>query len=299
MDISIIIPTYNNCKILKRTLDNFCTSVDFSEVSVEIVVVNNNSNDETDKVIEQYKQRLPINSVFESKQGISFAKNAGIENASGNLLIFTDDDVKPSHNWILSYWNAFCKNPLKYFWGGSVISDFESAQPSPDLLMFAPPSVSGMNLGEVARQIEDNEYFVGANWACPQEILKEIGGFDEALGLNPQNSNAFVGEETDLMLRLRKCGYVGVYLPDAFILHFVPSSKTTLRHIAERKEAHGYYCYLEKKVPMWVYRSFLENGLKLVVYKLLGFDSTREYVYFKEAKGILKSLIHKLNSEKR
>ncbi|UPU37762.1 glycosyltransferase [Geomonas paludis] len=293
MDISIVIPTYNNSKLLKRTLEHFVTQVRFPDAEVEMVVVNNNCQDDTDAVVKSYIGKLPLKLVAEGRQGISCAKNAGIREATGDLVIFTDDDVKPAVGWIESYWKAFRLGGARRFWGGSIVSDHEAGVPSREILQYAPPSVSGMNLGKCERCINPPEYFVGANWACPRRALNEAGVFNESLGLNPSVPSLVVGEETELMDRLRSVGYVGWYLPDATLHHFVPAAKVSLKHIADRREGLGFYNFIGKKAPRWAYRSFLENGLKTVAYKVLGMSCVREYILFKEAKGVLRACYFK------
>ena len=77
MDISVILPTYNNSKMLVRTLLAF-ENINFPKNS-ELIVVNNNSNDNTEDTIRSFSERLPIVYVFEPKQGTSVAKNKGIK----------------------------------------------------------------------------------------------------------------------------------------------------------------------------------------------------------------------------
>jgi len=296
MDISIVIPTYNNANILKRTLENLLKINNINGISHEYVITDNNSNDDTDKIIALYSNLLPIKACFQQLQGISIAKNTGIVNSSGKLIIFTDDDVRPDLDWLNAYWDAYCKNPEGCFWGGSVFSDFESKPPSEKLLKHAPPSVSGMDMGPTERYINSNEYFIGANWSCTRKALDTFGLFNVDIGLNPSKNVVLVGEETELMNRMRSEGYQGVYLPRAKIHHFVPETKTTLKHISDRCEASCYISELNKlkktmhhTLSKWAYRSVVENYVKYILLMLVGRDYTEEYIQFKEAKGVIKA----------
>lgn len=297
MDISIIIPTFNNSKLLKKTFDNIEKTIK-GNFLYEIIVVNNNSTDNTDEIIKEYSNNLSVKSFFQSKQGISVAKNTGIINSTGKLVVFTDDDVRPNVNWLNAYWDAYCKNPDRYFWGGSIVSEFESNPPSEQLLKYAPPSVRGMDLGPCERILSNDEFFVGASWACTRKALDDVGLFNTELGLNPLKKVVMVGEETELMERLISNGYKALYLPNATVHHFVPTPKTTLKHIADRNEAFGYYCEFKNynelfkyKTQKWVYRSFVENFIKYKFLKLIGKDTTDEYINFKTAKGIIRAAI--------
>ena len=124
--------------------------------NTEIVVVNNNSTDSTAETIRNFSDRLPIQYTFESKQGLNAARNKGIYKARGKLVVFTDDDVRPCPEWLTSYLDAYRQNPKWFFWGGSVVSEFEGSTPDKRLLRFAPPSVKGLDLGTQKRNLQNN-----------------------------------------------------------------------------------------------------------------------------------------------
>jgi glucosyl-dolichyl phosphate glucuronosyltransferase len=237
MDVSIIIPTFNNAAMLATTLSAF-EHVDFPR-ETELIVVDNNSTDNTRKTVESFSDRLPAKYAFEPNQGISAAKNLGLRIAVGELLIFTDDDVRPDPIWIRTYLSAYNRDTKGIFWGGPVVSQFEGSVPSQRLLRFAPPSVCGLTYGGIQRALTANEWFISANWACTREALSLVGLFDETIGLHPNAPIVLVGEETELQRRLKAAGYTGMYLPEASLHHVVPARKCTLEHIANRIEAGG------------------------------------------------------------
>ena len=72
-------------------------------VDWEVLVVNNNSTDKTEEIVREYCRVHPrFKYVFESRQGLSHARNAGIAKATGDILAFTDDDVLAEQDWL---WN--------------------------------------------------------------------------------------------------------------------------------------------------------------------------------------------------
>lgn len=91
MNVSVIIPTFNNAVMLATTLLAF-ERVQFPE-STELIVVDNNSTDDTADTVKSFLVRLPVRYAFEPNKGVSAAKNRGLRMAGGKLLIFTDDDV--------------------------------------------------------------------------------------------------------------------------------------------------------------------------------------------------------------
>ncbi len=238
VDITVMICTWNNCRRLGETLQAL-TGCGPRSASWQLVVVNNNCADATDATVRQHEAALPLVLTHESRPGLSKARNRGLAVSRGSLVVFTDDDVTPARGWLDAYWDA-CRAHPRCFFGGPVRSRFDGPAPDPRLVPFAPASVVGLDFGRAERPLSDDEYFIGPNWACPRAHLDRVGGFDEARGLDPSSGAVRVGEESDLMRRLREGGVGGVYLPDAGIVHHVSSAKCTVAHIGGRWEASAY-----------------------------------------------------------
>jgi glucosyl-dolichyl phosphate glucuronosyltransferase len=237
MDLTVLISTWNGAERLAVTLNTFTKCVIPGGLQWQIVLVNNNCTDNTDEVVARYAKVLPITYVDEPRPGLSQARNTGLNAASGKLIIFTDDDVKPCREWIKVYWDAYVADPSVKFWGGPVESEYEGSKPDADLLRLAPYSVRGLDWGPKAQVLPEKQYFISANWAAPLQMIKEVGAFDVRRGLNPDSKLLITGEESDLMDRLKAHGLSGHYLPGARLQHYVPREKCTLEHIVARCEA--------------------------------------------------------------
>ncbi len=100
--ITVIICTYNRSQSLRKTLGSIVAEDLPQSVGWEIVVVDNNSSDETRQVVEELRCRYPqrIRYVFEPKQGVSNARNTGIREARGEILAFIDDDETADTAWL-------------------------------------------------------------------------------------------------------------------------------------------------------------------------------------------------------
>lgn len=302
MNISVVMPTFNNFKRLEKTLNSFTKLHVPSYMSWELIVVDNNSNDLTKDIIKKYQNELPIKYVFEPQQGTSNAKNAGLSSAKGELIVCTDDDICPCENWLCIYWQEYFNNPKGFFWGGPVVSDFEVPPVDMHLISLGPPSVRGLDWGSKKRALESGEFFIGANWAVPASVLNEVGGYNPQLGLNPGLGKVLVGEENDLMDRLQMIGMTPMYLPDASVKHFVPRSKMTINHIADRAEATGRFSaeWVSKSssvrffgVPRWIWRKLITCRMKAMFMRLLRKSWYCEYVEYKKLLGCVKQIIDK------
>ncbi|MGH9460276.1 MAG: glycosyltransferase family A protein, partial [Vicinamibacteria bacterium] len=146
-NLSVLISTWNRSQSLSQTLQSISRCTIPAGLRWELVLVNNNCTDDTDKVAKAFSEFLPIVYVKEPIQGLSRAKNTGLAAASGELILFTDDDVEPCEDWIALYWTSYRATPSGYYFGGPVVSRFELRPPDPELLEVAPPEVRGFEWG--------------------------------------------------------------------------------------------------------------------------------------------------------
>jgi glycosyltransferase involved in cell wall biosynthesis len=239
VDVSVILCTWNNSRRLGLTLEAIARCVIPAAVTWEVVLVNNNCTDDTPAVARAFGERLPLTYVEEPRQGLSRARNAGRRAARGQLVVFTDDDVTPPVDWITLYWAAYRERPCGFCFGGGLVPEYETAAPEPELLRLAAFPISGLDFGPTPRVLDANERLLGANWACPADVLRRVGDFDPRLGLDASLGRRRVGEEWDLMERLWRLGVVAWYLPNATIRHFVPDHKCRLPYLAGNWQAHG------------------------------------------------------------
>ena len=241
MDVSVILCTWNNSKRLAITLDALGRCELPRGVTWEIVLVNNNSTDDTSAIAQGFADALPLVYVEEPRQGLSRAKNAGLRVADGGLLIFTDDDVTPFREWVAAYWAAYQERPTGHYFGGPITSEYECGRPVDELLQVAEHSITGLDWGPESRALDDSERFYPANWACPAAAIRAAGEFDTRLGLDSSLETRRVGETFDLMDRLTRLGMSPWYVPAARLMHFVPKTKCTIEFQAQNAEAIGMY----------------------------------------------------------
>jgi glycosyltransferase involved in cell wall biosynthesis len=102
MKITVILCTYNRCQNLAKALNSVAASRLPRSVEWEVLVIDNNSSDQTREVVEDFCRLHPRRSrcLFEPQQGKSHALNAGIREARGDVLAFMDDDVTVEPTWL-------------------------------------------------------------------------------------------------------------------------------------------------------------------------------------------------------
>ena len=125
---SIIIPTYNRVKILERCLQCIC-ELENPDEDWEVLVLNNNSSDNTAEVVKSYKNRLPHLRYFHtSDMGLHVGRNLGLQKAEGDILCFIDDDSFVSKSWVEGIEKAF-NSPNTLLVGGPCLPEYEEAPP--------------------------------------------------------------------------------------------------------------------------------------------------------------------------
>ncbi|MFA5411669.1 MAG: glycosyltransferase family A protein [Candidatus Omnitrophota bacterium] len=119
MIISVVIPTFNRAKILEEALTSLAAQ---TRIPDEVVVVDNNSSDNTKEVVESFNHGLKIKYVLEPTQGTSTARNTGIKNASGDIIVFFDDDCVADKEWLHYLEQPFLGDPFIGVVGGEIFA---------------------------------------------------------------------------------------------------------------------------------------------------------------------------------
>ena len=226
VSLSVLICTYNRCKLLQETLaalDN--QSVDPS-LDWEIVVVDNNSIDDTKRTVIEFAAActIPVKYVFESRQGLSFARNAGIEQSKGAIIAFTDDDISPESNWVQSIYNLLEHDHADGI-GGKVLPKWPLPPPewicnNPGLLTFLS-LLDSDTLGRI--EINNGVRIIGANMAFRRDLFDDVGMFDVTLGRI--GAKLYSHDETDLVMRAVQSGKHIIYDPKLVVWQRLEASR--------------------------------------------------------------------------
>jgi len=222
--LSIVLCTYNRARLLARALTAL---VGAATDDAELVVVDNNSTDETADIVRQFSDGpLTVRRVHEAKQGLSFARNTGICTAKGKLIAFTDDDVVVDRGWIASVQRAFERFPDAAWIGGKVLPIWPA--PPPRWLTAARwPPLALVDYGDRAVVIGPDRplCIVGANLAVRRAALDVAGLF--AASVQRVGAGAGTTEDHELQLRLMKAGFTGAYDPAVVVHAPVESGRMT------------------------------------------------------------------------
>ena len=230
--ISVILCTYNRAESLTVALEHTVKQVLPQSVGYEIIVVDNNSKDDTPQVVERFRRQYPdlIRYLRETKQGISHARNAGIREARGEVLAFVDDDEAPTAGWLQNLTASLHSGEWAGA-GGPVVSDWKSAPPR------WWSSSSPFTLGPLAAfdpRLEAGEMKippVGANMAFRKEMFERYGGFRTDLGR--VGTNLLANEDIEFGRRLLAAGHRLRYEPLSVVYHPVADSRVRRKYFLD------------------------------------------------------------------
>lgn len=229
--VSVIIPTYNRAKLLPITLDSLLAQ-DYPLDRFEIIVANNASKDDTQAVLDTYAAREPrVRLIFEARQGVHYARNSAARIARGEILYFTDDDMRADKSMLTELVRVFELDPQIGSATGKVIGHFDVPPPEwvKRHLINYYLSLTELNAPEGTIVSSDDLVF-----SCHQAIRRNV--FFQCGGFNPENTaGVWIGDgETGLGIKVKRAGYRFAYTSKSITYHLIPKSRTTLSYLIGR-----------------------------------------------------------------
>ena len=197
--VTVQLCTYNRRALLGRVLDALFHQ-DMDPNDYEIVLVDDGSNDGTyEEVLQRLQPTCAFHLVRQQNAGLARGRNAGIERARGDIILFMDDDVLATPN-LLSAHVRFHREHRRSICRGVAINvaSFDH---------LPPPHYSLRNYS--------GAYFWTTNVSVPLELVTECGGFDERF-------REYGWEDLELGFRLRRKGVPSLLARDAVVYHYKP-----------------------------------------------------------------------------
>jgi glycosyltransferase involved in cell wall biosynthesis len=206
--LSLIICTKNRAAQLKVCLES--VSKIQAKIPWQLVIVNNNSSDNTDSIIEAFikESSIPVRSLMEREPGSSAAKNRGWQATDSEYLAFIDDDCYPAENFIDSVLDTFKENPSAGFIGGQVLLFDKTDLPITIQTWNKPIEFS-------PRSVIATGVIHGANFAFRRTALIAAKGFDVRFGAGRK----YFCEDVDVMAEVLRLGWRGTYNPSVVVFH--------------------------------------------------------------------------------
>jgi glycosyltransferase involved in cell wall biosynthesis len=224
MKYTVIICTFNRSQFLSKALTSLLTQ-SFRKDDFTVIVVDNNSTDETPQVVASFsKHSLKVKYVFEKRQGIAFARNRGAQEVTTDYFLYLDDDAVVMTDWLENFDDFNTKTEKKYDCITGLVSlEWEGKSRPAWFPIKYEPLLSSYNLGPELIELTEQNYLLTLNVAFKRASFFALKGFRQDLGR--VGSSLFSGEDVDLLHRLLKSGYRAAYLPSMRATHIVDKTR--------------------------------------------------------------------------
>jgi glycosyltransferase involved in cell wall biosynthesis len=282
MFVTVAICTFNRAESLRRTLDSLAAMGVPEDLEWEVLVVNNNSKDHTDAVIDTFADRLPIRREFEPQPGASRARNRAVDVAKGDYFVWTDDDVVVGRDWLAAYADAFRRWPEAAVFGGPIRPRYEEPVvewvAESEALLGAPYCIRDLGNDHIPLSVAGNRLPLGANFALRAAEQRAVR-YNPELGPGPGTQRR--GEELDVIERILQSGAIGYPVPAARVEHCIGHERQTVtylaRYFAGAGEMDGYFEQQNGRqkgpllfgVPRWLWRGLIEGWLLYHFHRLI------------------------------
>lgn len=224
-EISVIICTYNREKFLPKALASLTEQTVGPNV-YEIVIVNNNSTDNTEQISKEFiatHPELNIKYVVETQKGLSSARNRGIIESSSELIAFIDDDAEVEKNYLETAINFFNEHPTVSAMGGKVIPIYETGKEPEWLSLPLWGLVTKVDWGNKTRRYPPSKYPAGCSMVFQKTVFDKVGMFNTNLHLRSDDKYIF--------RQLEKFNKDFLYFPKLVVRHNIDAYRVTLESV--------------------------------------------------------------------
>jgi glycosyltransferase involved in cell wall biosynthesis len=219
--VSLIIPTYNRQQILCDTL-RMAVAQDYPNFEIIVVDQTTEQSDELKATLHALGDRVRY--VRLRTPNLPMARNVGVRNSTGDVLVFIDDDVIIDPDYLSKH--------AAHYGNGSTVGGVTGLTkpvnaPSGAVMMQAYESICGVPPGLRIGDVAPAKTLVGGNTSYWRRAFLESGTSDERF------SGCGWGEDTDLSMRVRRCGYELLFDSNIQIIHLaVPAGGCEIRNPA-------------------------------------------------------------------
>ena len=235
VNLTVAIPTYNGENRLPQVLDKLKKQVNTEDINWEIIVIDNNSNDGTAKLVKEYQQNwlqdVPLKYCFEAEQGISFARQKGMNEANGELVGFIDDDNPPFANWVSSAYKFAQEHPKAGAFSSKIHGIFETNPPEElkDITFY----LALVDRGSEPLMYEPRKKGLppGAGLVVRRDIWKKYVPAKLLLIGRTKKRWMPTGQDAEALLYIHRAGWEIWYNPEMEIEHIIPSSRLNEKYL--------------------------------------------------------------------
>jgi glucosyl-dolichyl phosphate glucuronosyltransferase len=233
LSATICICTYNRAERLSVALDALKKLKNERRIEMQILIIDNNSTDNTRETVERYSGSLPILYLFEHEQGLSHARNRALSECHADFLLFTDDDVTVDPFWLDEFIKTAQEFPEADYFGGKVIPCWSNGRPrwlKDENMALLSGLFVNYDLGTNTRLYTSNDPLpYGASFGVTRKLFEQLKPFCTKLGVKGNIPGR--GEEAEYLARAMNQGFRGAYVGSALCYHWVDPIRLNLRYM--------------------------------------------------------------------
>ncbi|MGK7893753.1 MAG: hormogonium polysaccharide biosynthesis glycosyltransferase HpsE [Xenococcus sp. (in: cyanobacteria)] len=279
VDFTVAICTYNGADRIILVLDKLRSQVDIKDISWEIIVVDNNSNDSTAEIVKKYQahqeQDLTIKYCFEPQQGLAYARRCAIKEAKSELIGFLDDDNLPASDWVKQAYIFGQQHPQAGAYGGQIHGLFE-VEPPPNFSRIARffALIEGNKTYCYNEKYQDTKkklFPPGAGIVIHKQAwLETVPQSQKIMGVSG-TSLATKCEDVELLSYIFYGGWELWFNKDMIIYHEIPKSRFEREYIIRFFRGVGLSRYQTRMIayPTWqkplVLIAYMINDLRKLI----------------------------------
>ncbi|MFJ2045761.1 glycosyltransferase [Paenibacillus taichungensis] len=234
MRASVVICTHNRAVDTVEAVHSVLAQEDIN-IEFEVLVIDNNSKDNTKELFHDSHWPENVRYIFESRLGLSYARNRAIREAKGEFIMFLDDDALASPSWIQEVINVFELDERIGCVGGKIDPIWEGGKPD-----WIPDEIIGlytlMDFSDMVIEMKPPYFPFGANVSFRKSVFDNIEPFREDLGR--VGNNLLSSEESELISRIRE-KYKIYYTPYGSVQHKISKSRLNKRWLLRRMYWQG------------------------------------------------------------
>lgn len=234
MYASVVVCTRNRADQLAEFLQSAAGLSVPPGLTWELIIVDNGSSDHTAQVVESFASKIPVRCVREDRAGLSNARNRGVDEATGDYICWTDDDVMLDPEWLSAYVEAFQAHPEAAVFAGRILPVLAPPTPAWFSEIAGDWPITNVlakrDFGETPIELDAERRPFGASYALRAAEQKRHR-YNPHLGVSPNHKR--VGEETDVLQRILAEGAISRWVPASKVHHITQPGRQSARYIYE------------------------------------------------------------------
>jgi len=237
--ITVLVATYNRSEVLRKSLEAL-TTADRDGIDCGFVIIDNNCTDNTEEVVRDFSNRLPVVLLKEPRPGKNCALNKALRECSlKDVVVFIDDDISPAKDWLMQILACTTRWPDVSVFGGRIDLLWPGSQP-PDWVSTGWIKDFAFCAHHYAKQeqlYQPPACPFGGNYWVRKSVFEKVKSFDETIG--PKPTNRVMGSETSFLRDLQQQGTKMVYCPSAVVQHRILSKECQIPALRRRGYTFG------------------------------------------------------------